>query len=218
MPNLEKYVDRHAAGKVLARSLDLYRDRTDVLVLGLARGGMPVAYEIANELNLPLDVFIVRKLGVPNQSELAMGAIALGDIQVLNEHIISHMGVSKEEINRIFQKEREELNRRALLYRENRPLPELKNNTIILVDDGIATGASIRAAIQALRQLHVAKLIVAVPVADKEMCHTIALLVDEFYCPLRPTNFEAVGLWYENFSQTEDAEVYTLLMKAKKFG
>jgi putative phosphoribosyl transferase len=211
-----KYPDRHEAGNVLAAMLNAYRDRDDVLVLGLARGGVPVAYEIARALEVALDVFIVRKLGVPHQSELAMGAIALGDTKVFNETIISQLGISKKEINAVIIQEQKELARRELAYRGNRPFPDLKNITIILVDDGIATGATIRAAIQALRQMKVKKIIVAVPVADKAMCEMLAPLVDEFYCPLQPTHFNAVGMWYENFSQTEDEEVYFLLREAKK--
>jgi putative phosphoribosyl transferase len=215
MESLSKYHDRHEAGAKLATMLNAYRDHDDVIVLGLARGGVPVAYEIATALNLPLDVFIVRKLGVPGHSELAMGAIAFPNARVFNEDIIREVSVSDKDINTVIVKEQEELKRRERAYRGNRHYPDLATKTIILVDDGIATGATIRVAIQALRQMKAARIIVAVPVADKTMCETIAALVDEFYCPLRPTNFYAVGAWYDDFSQTEDEEVFFLLKQTK---
>jgi len=172
---------------------------------------VPVAYEIAETLGLPLDVFIVRKLGVPGHSELAMGAIATGGAFVYNTDIVSQLGISEEEINHVLEAEKRELQRREVAYRGDREFPELKDKTVILVDDGIATGASIRAALKALRQLPLKKLVVAVPVADQSIVSNMAGLCDEFICPLQPDNLRAVGFWYEDFSQTEDEEVYDLL-------
>ncbi len=211
---MDKYLNRQQAGIILARELKLYRNRKDVLVLALPRGGVPVAYEIAKALHVPLDVFIVRKLGVPGHSELAMGAIATGDVKVFNNDIIDNLALSKDEIQSVMAEEKKELRRRELVYRGHQPFPDIKNKTIILVDDGIATGATLRAAILALKQLDPIKIIVAVPVAEKKLSDQMALQVDEFFCPLRPVNFHAVGAWYDDFSQTEDDEVHSLLRKA----
>ncbi|MBV9576037.1 MAG: phosphoribosyltransferase, partial [Gammaproteobacteria bacterium] len=184
-------------------------------VLGLPRGGVPVAYEVAKAIHAPLDVFIVRKIGVPGHQELAMGAIAMGDVTVFNESIIRNLAITQDEIQLVIEKEKKELARRDLAYRGNHVFPILKNKTIILVDDGIATGASLRAAIVALRKLNPSTLIVGVPVAEKSICAEMELLVEHFVCPLRPTSLDAVGMWYDDFSQTEDEDVYRLLKDAR---
>ncbi|MCW8445634.1 phosphoribosyltransferase [Fluoribacter gormanii] len=207
------YDDRYQAGRVLTDLLKDYEKRTDVIVLALPRGGVPVAYEIASKLSLPLDIFIVRKLGVPGHEELAMGAIASGGITVFNEEIVNSLHISKEAINKIQKSEQEELSRRELVYRGKKPFPMLPGKTVILVDDGIATGYTMRAAIAALKQQNPAKIIVTVPVAARSTCDEIAPLVDEIICPMRPVNFYAVGMWYNDFSQTTDDEVMQLLKK-----
>lgn len=207
------YVDRYQAGRVLADSLKKYAKQADVIVLALPRGGVPVAYEIANRLSFPLDIFIVRKLGVPGHEELAMGAIASGGITVLNEDIVNTLNIQKSAIAKIKKSEQEELSRREEVYRGKRAFPKLSGKTVILVDDGIATGYTMRAAIAALKQKTPAKLVVAVPVAARSTCDEIAPLVDELICPMRPANFYAVGLWYNNFLQTSDEEVIQLLQK-----
>lgn len=214
---MEKYTNRREAGKILASQLGVYANRRDVIVLALPRGGVPVAYEIAKALHVPLDVFIVRKLGVPGHSELAMGAITLGGVKIFNEDIIKDLHIKSEDINIVIAKEQEELKRRETKYRGNHIFPSLKDKTIILVDDGIATGATMRAAIKALDLLQPAGIIVAVPVAEKSMCDRIQSLVKQLVCPLRPVHFNAVGAWYDDFSQTEDEEVYTLLKDKAKF-
>jgi putative phosphoribosyl transferase len=213
---MDRYLDREAAGKVLAQELGSYAHKPETLVLGLPRGGVPVAFEIAKALSAPLDVFIVRKLGVPGQEELAMGAIAMGGISVLNENIIRDLKISPEAIKRVTQVEQKELERRIQTYRGSQPFPQLENRILILVDDGIATGATIRAAITALKKANPAKLIIAVPVAEKSMCEKLALMVDKMICPLRPLYFNAVGAWYEDFGQTSDEEVCSLLKKASR--
>ncbi len=208
------YDDRYQAGRVLTELLKDYAKRTDVVVLALPRGGVPVAYEIANALSLPLDIFIVRKLGVPGHEELAMGAIASGGIAVFNQEIVNQLHISKEAIDKIQKSEQEELLRREQVYRGKKPFPELSGKTVILVDDGIATGYTMRAAIAALKQKNPAQIIVAVPVAAQSTCDEIAPFVDEIICPMRPINFYAVGLWYNNFSQTTDDEVMQLLQES----
>ncbi|HHT0593424.1 TPA: phosphoribosyltransferase [Legionella anisa] len=205
------YDDRYQAGRVLVDSLKSYAKRTDVIVLALPRGGVPVGYEIATKLSLPLDIFIVRKLGVPGHEELAMGAIASGGITVLNEEVVNSLHIPTESIDKIQKSEQNELLRRERVYRGTKPAPELLGKTIILVDDGIATGYTMRAAIAALKQKKPAKLIVAIPVAARSTCDEIAPLVDEIICPMRPVSFYAVGLWYNDFSQTTDDEVMQLL-------
>ncbi|MDR3491144.1 MAG: phosphoribosyltransferase [Gammaproteobacteria bacterium] len=213
---MEKYFDRTEAGKVLAEALKPYVKNANAIVLALPRGGVPVAYEIAKKLAIPLDVFIVRKLGVPEQEELAMGAIASGETVVFNNEIIKLLNISKADIDHVIQSEKRELKRRELAYRDDRPFPSLADKLIILVDDGIATGATMKAAIKALRLQKPASIIMAVPVAANATCEEIAGMVDGIVCPLRPINFYAVGAWYENFSQTSDDEVTELLAKANK--
>lgn len=211
---MQKYLNRLDAGAQLAPLLQTYRGRQDVIVLALPRGGVPVGYVIAEFLNVPLDVFIVRKLGVPDQEELAMGAIASGGLSELNESVIKNLEISPQEIVAVQKKELAELMRREHAYRGNKPALQLKNKTVILVDDGIATGASMRVAIKALKQAHPIKIVVAVPVAAEEQCVELEALADEVVCPLQPENLYAVGTWYEDFSQTEDTEVQDFLNKS----
>lgn len=208
---MDQFIDRQESGRTLAQLLHAYQNRTDTIVLALPRGGVPVAYEIARSLNLPLDVFIVRKLGVPWHEELAMGAISMGNTVVFNQEIIDQLGISQHAIDQIIQAEREEIERRLLAYRGNRPQPELENKTVILVDDGIATGATVRAAILALQKNKPAAIILAVPVAPLSTCNELQHKVSEIVCPLRPDNFLAVGNWYLDFQQVTDKEVTTLL-------
>ncbi|KTD13598.1 phosphoribosyltransferase [Legionella gratiana] len=205
------YSDRYQAGSVLADLLKDYENRTDVIILALPRGGVPVAYEIAKKLSLELDIFIVRKLGVPGHEEFAMGAIASGGIVAFNEEVLSTLHIKKDAIDKILQSEQNELSRRESVYRGNKPFPDLMEKIVILVDDGIATGYTMRAAIAALKQKHPAKIIIAVPVAARSTCNELAPLVDTIICPLCPANFYAVGLWYNDFSQTTDDEVIKLL-------
>ena len=206
--------DRAEAGQKLAQQLIAYRGRTDLLVLGLPRGGVPVAYEIANALHAPLDVFIVRKLGVPGQKELAMGAIASGGVRVLNEDVVWNLAISEKTIEAVVAKEMRELARREQLYRGSRPPLAIRDQTVILVDDGVATGATMRAAIVALRAHHPAKIIVAVGVAPTTSCEALAGEVDELVCLLQPDHFWAVGHWFVNFAATNDDEVRALLAQA----
>lgn len=213
---MEKFTDRREAGITLAEHLKNYANNPDVIVLALPRGGVPVAYEVAKALNVPLDVFIVRKLGVPGHEELAMGAIASGGTVIFNEEIIQSLFISKEAIERVTQSEEEELKRRELMYRGKRPFPDLKDKIIILVDDGIATGATMRAAIKGLYKREPANIVVAIPVAALSTYEEMSDLVDKIICPLKPVNFYAVGLWYMDFSQTSDAEVSELLAKARE--
>jgi putative phosphoribosyl transferase len=206
--------DRTDAGQRLAKKLKDYTNRPDVLVLGLPRGGVPVAYEVAKALNAPLDVFLVRKLGVPGHEELAMGAIASGGVRILNEEIVSSLYLSEEAIDRIAAKEQQELERRERVYRGNRPPLDVRDRTVILVDDGLATGATMRAAARSLRQQHPKRIIAAVPVSAPEICKEFKVEVDELICAETPRPFYAVGLWYERFSQTTDVEVRDLLERA----
>jgi len=208
------FEDRAEAGQFLATKLMQYANRSDVIVLGLPRGGVPVAYPIAQALNAPLDVFIVRKLGVPGHEELAMGAIAMGGARVLNNELIQAIGVSRPEVEAVIGREEDELARRERLYRENRPPLAIRGQASILVDDGLATGASMWAAVVALRKLEPAKIVVAVPVAAEETCAAFRDVVEEIVCGITPDPFLAVGVWYANFSQTTDEEVRDLLKRA----
>jgi putative phosphoribosyl transferase len=203
--------DRAEAGRRLATDLERYRARPDVLVLGLPRGGVPVAAEVARALDAPLDVFVVRKLGVPGREELAMGAIASGGIRVLDPEIVSALGISEAEIELVAGREELELARREHLYRGARPPPQLAGRMVILIDDGLATGSSMRAAAAAVRQERPAKVIVAVPIAPAETCQALSREVDEVVCSMTPEPFQAVGLWYEDFSETTDDEIRRLL-------
>ncbi len=206
--------DRADAGRVLARELRQYAGRTDVLVLGLPRGGVPVAFEVARELGAPLDVFVVRKLGAPGQEELAMGAIASGGVRVLNSEVVHLLGISANEIETITQREEQELERRERLYRGERPAIDPRGRTVILIDDGLATGSTMRAAAKALRRLGPEKIVVAVPVASRSTCEELGAEVDEVVCAATPEPFYAVGQWYASFAQTTDEEVRDLLERA----
>jgi predicted phosphoribosyltransferase len=205
--------DRADAGRQLAERLSAFANRNDVLVLGLPRGGVPVAYEVASRLVAPLDVFLVRKLGVPGHTELAMGAIAPGGVEVLNHDVIVELGISAATVAGIAASERLELDRRDSVFRGGRPMPELSGKTVILVDDGLATGATMEAAVAALRRIGPAEIVVAVPVGARETCERLAGLADELLCLATPAPFNAVGQWYENFSQTTDEEVKELLLR-----
>jgi putative phosphoribosyl transferase len=208
------FKDRRDAGRQLAARLGAYAGRPDVLVLGLPRGGVPVAYEVAEALDAPLDVFLVRKLGVPGHEELAMGAIASGGVRVLNEDVLSDLRLPDAAIEAVAAREQQEMARREGLYRDARPAPEVQGRTVILVDDGLATGSTMRAAAVALRQQRPARLVAAVPVAAAATCGTLASVVDEAVCAVEPQPFFAVGLWYEDFSPTGDEEVRRLLARA----
>jgi predicted phosphoribosyltransferase len=203
--------DRREAGRLLATRLQAYANRPDVIVLALPRGGVPVAYEVARALNAPLDVFLVRKLGVPGYEELAMGAVATGGVTVFNEEIIRRLGIPDYVIEAVGGRELQELARREQLYRGNRPPPEVRGRTVILVDDGLATGATMHAAIEALRQMQPARIVVAVPTASPQTCQEMRAEVDEVVCAMTPEPFQAVGRWYQDFSQTSDEEVSQLL-------
>ena len=208
------FKDRRDAGRKLAARLPHYADRKDVVVLALPRGGVPVGYEVAKKLNAPLDVFLVRKLGVPGHEELAMGAIASGDVRVVNEDLVNYLGIPDEVIDGITAVEQRELDRRELAYRDNRPRPDVKNRVVILIDDGLATGSTMRAAAESLRQQEPRRIVVAVPVASPETCEEFRSEVDEVVCVVTPEYFQGVGLWYEDFSQTSDEEVRELLKRA----
>jgi erythromycin esterase-like protein/predicted phosphoribosyltransferase len=206
--------DRRDAGRVLAELLGRYRNRSDVIVLALPRGGVPVAYEVATALGAPLDVFLVRKLGVPEHEELAMGAIASGGVMVLNDDVVRGLRIPADVVQRVAEREGRELARRETAYREGRPAPEVTGRVVILVDDGLATGSSMRAAIQALREHRPARIVVAVPVAPASTCRELATVVDEVVCATTPSPFLAVGESYWDFAQTTDDEVRSLLREA----
>jgi putative phosphoribosyl transferase len=208
------FPNRAEAGRLLAEKLEKYADRNEVIVLGLPRGGVPVAYEVAKSLRAPLDVFIVRKLGVPGFEELAAGAIASGGVRVLNEDVLRALPNADEIVESVTAKETAELERREKSYRDNRPAPELRDRVVILVDDGLATGATMRAAVKALRQRGVAKIVVAVPVGPPDTCREFEDEADETICASAPEFFQAVGQYYEDFSQTSDDEVRDLLARA----
>ena len=208
------FQDRREAGRLLATKLMQYANLPDVIALALPRGGVPVAYEVARALGAPMDVFIVRKLGLPGHEELAMGAVASGGVRVLNDALVKALGIPNYVIAAVTAREQEELVRREGLYRGDRPPPDVRNRTAILVDDGLATGASMQAAIAALRQLQPARIVVAVPTASPETCEALKIEVDDVVCATTPEPFRAVGLWYEDFSQTTDEEVKELLGRA----
>ena len=205
------YRNRTEAGRHLASRLVDYADRPDVLVLALPRGGVPVAFEVASALNAPLDIFLVRKLGVPGHEELAMGAIATGDVRVLNEEVMRYLKIPGEVIDAVAAGERRELERREKVYRGGRPAPEVRGKTVILVDDGLATGSTMRAAAAALRKQAPARIVVGVPVAAPATCDEFRTEVDDIVCAVMPEPFHGVGRWYEDFSQTTDDEVRELL-------
>jgi len=212
--NRPRFHDRADAGRVVAADLAAYAGRSDLLVLALPRGGVPVAYEVARALGAPLDVFIVRKLGLPGHEEFAMGAIASGGIRLINEEVVREFGVTEAEIAAVSAAEALELERRERQYRRDRPRPVIEGRTVILVDDGLATGATMHAAVLALREKRPARLIVAVPVAAADTCDAFREIVDDIVCAETPAPFYAVGLWYEDFSQTTDEEVQDLLNRS----
>lgn len=209
-----RFRDRSEAGRVLAGRLREYAGRRDVLVLALPRGGVPVAYEVARALGAPLDVFLVRKLGLPGHEEFAMGAIASGGVRVVNQQAVRRLGVPTEVIDAVAAEEARELRRREREYRGERPPPEVGGRTVILVDDGLATGTTMRAAAAALRRQGPREIVVAVPVAADQTCDEFRGEVDRVVCAHTPEPFLAVGLWYEDFSQTSDEEVRELLARA----
>jgi predicted phosphoribosyltransferase len=206
--------DRHSAGSELASHLQRFANQPDALVLALPRGGVPVAFEVARRLALPLDVFVVRKLGVPGQEELAMGALASGGVRVLNPEVVRYLRIPDEEIDRVAAHEQVELERRERLYRNGRSAPLVQGRTVILVDDGLATGSTMRSAARALKLEGAGKVVVAVPVASAQTCARLRSEVDEVICPATPEPFYAVGQWYEDFSQTTDEQVRDLLARA----
>jgi predicted phosphoribosyltransferase len=212
---MKRFRDRTDAGRQLARKLDRYANRTDVLVLALPRGGVPVAYEVARHLLAPLDLCVVRKLGMPGQEELAMGAIASGGVRVLNDELLATGWISREAIETETARETQELLRREKAYRGDRPRQEIEGRIVIVVDDGIATGSTMRAALAALRQQHPKKLVVAVPTAAPDTCREFEGIADEMVALITPEPFRAVGLWYENFTQTSDDEVRELLAESE---
>jgi len=206
-----RFLNRAEAGRRLAERLSAYRGRDDAIVLGLPRGGVPVAYEVAQKLGLPLDVFVVRKLGVPGYEELAMGAIASGNVVVLNDDVMRSLPNSDAILQTVMAQEKIELARRENRYRQDRPSRDLQGRVVLLVDDGLATGATMRAAAAALRKKGVAKIVVAVPVGAPETCQELASEADEVICASQPALFHGVGQFYEDFSQTSDEEVRALL-------
>jgi putative phosphoribosyl transferase len=211
-----RYTDRKQAGILLAQKLAAYAGRHDVIVLALPRGGVPVAFEIARALQAPLDVLLVRKLGVPGHEEYAMGAIATGGICILQSDVIRQLAIPQASVDDLVQRKQEELAQRERLYRSNRPAPNLEGCIAIVVDDGLATGSTMLAAIHALRQARPARMIIAIPVGARESVARLQAEVDEIVCLSIPENFQAVGLWYEDFNQTSDDEVIHLLDEAAR--
>ncbi len=208
------FANRSDAGRRLAQDLLEYKGRNDVVVLALPRGGVPVAYEAARELNAPLDVFLVRKLGVPGHEELAMGAIASGGVRVLNTDVLRALDIPGNVVNAVTEREQHELERREQEYRDGRPAPELAGKLVILIDDGLATGASMRAAVQGVRAQNPARIVVAAPTGAPETCAQFEQIADQIVCDTMPEPFYGVGTWYEDFGQTSDAEVRELLKQA----
>jgi predicted phosphoribosyltransferase len=209
----QPFLDRRDAGRALASRLENYTGRNDLIVLALPRGGVPVAYEVAAALGAPLDVFLVRKLGTPGHRELAMGAIASGGVRVLNDDVVRWYGIPDAAIESVAREEAEELARRERVYRDDRPAPDLTGRVVILVDDGLATGSTMRAAAQAVRAHQPSRVVIAVPVGARETCSELATIADEVICARTPVPFSAVGQWYLNFDQTADEEVRELLQK-----
>jgi putative phosphoribosyl transferase len=213
-----RFADRYDAGRHLAEALGAYGGRSDLLVVALPRGGVPVGYEVARALGAPLDVMQVRKLGVPGHEELAMGAIASGGVRIVSENVVEALGIPDRVIATVAAAEEQELERRERVYREGRLFPDVRGRTVILVDDGLATGSTMRAAAAALRSLGAKRLVAAVPVAPKESCDAMREVVDEVVCATTPERFLAVGEWYEDFSQTSDEEVSELLRRGQGGG
>jgi putative phosphoribosyl transferase len=211
MTDPRAFEDRLEAGRALAARLRHYASRPDVVVLALPRGGVPVAFPVAEELDAPLDLFLVRKLGTPGHRELAMGAIASGGIRVLNDDVVRWYGIPPTAIDAVAREEQQELERREAAYREGREAPSLEGKIVIVIDDGLATGSTMMAAVQAVRQRRPAKVVVAVPVGARDTCDALSTLADEVVCERMPEPFSAVGQWYRNFDQTSDEEVRQLL-------
>lgn len=209
------FLDRSEAGRLLGARLSPYANREDILVLALPRGGVPVGLEVARALNAPLDVFVVRKLGAPGQEELAIGAISSGGVRLLNRETIRALGISRGQVEAITQREARELERRERLYRGNHDAPEMRGKTVLVVDDGLATGLTMRAAIQALRQKEPKEIIAAVPVASSSACREVEKEADAVICLSTPPEFLALGQWYRNFSQVGDAAVHEMLDRAR---
>jgi putative phosphoribosyl transferase len=208
------FADRVEAGRVLAELLATYEGRKDVIVLALPRGGVPVAFEVACALGTPLDVFLVRKLGAPGQEELAMGAIASGDVVVMNDDVVRGLKIPREVVEMEVASERLELARREAIYRGGRPPLDVRGKTVILVDDGLATGSTMKAAVAALRRQEPVRIVVAVPIGARSTCAEVQKIADECICAVTPDHFRAVGLWYDDFEQTDDDEVCHLLARA----
>lgn len=216
-----RFQNRIEAGQLLAQKLEAYTGRPDTLVLALPRGGVPVAYEVATHLNLPLDIFIVRKLGLPGEKELAMGALASGGTRILNMELVREARVPDSLIDKVTAEEQQELERREQLYRNNRPALQVEGRTVILIDDGLATGTSMRVAVLALKRQQPPRLVIAVPVAPPDIYEDFRDLADEIVCAITPRHLYAIGMWYNDFSQTTDQEVCDLLEEAgrrKLFG
>lgn len=211
---MTRFKDRRDAGRTLAQKLEHYAGRQDVLVLALPRGGVPVAYEVSRHLNVPMDIFIVRKLGLPGREELAIGAIATGGVRVLNEDVIRLLNVPEELIRFVAKRELQELKRREQIYRGDRTELDVRDRTVILIDDGLATGASMRAAVKGLQAQQPARIVVAVPAAAADICEAFRREVDEIVCAITPEPFQGVGRWYEDFSQMTDDEVRSLLQES----
>jgi putative phosphoribosyl transferase len=210
------FADRRSAGRELADRLSHYAGRDDVVVLGLTRGGVPVAYEVAHALRAPLDVLVVRKLGVPGHEELAMGAIASGGVRVLNDDVVAATGIQQTQIEAVAERERREMERRERSYRGDREPIAVSDRTAIVVDDGLATGATMRAAVTALRERGAKSIVVAVPTASSHARAEVGAAVDEIICARTPARFMAVGLWYDDFAPTTDDEVHQLLAAARR--
>ncbi len=211
---MSTFKDRSEAGKLLAERLSEYGGRADIQVLALPRGGVPVGFEVAKALDAPLDVFLVRKLGVPGHEELAMGAIATSGVRVLNRDVVDALQIPPDVINRVAETEQHELERREREYRDARPFPDMRDKIAILVDDGLATGSTMRAAVEALRHMSPHKIIVAVPTAPRETCEEFTKIVDQVICLITPEPFYGVGLWYQYFPQVTDDEVRELLRQS----
>jgi predicted phosphoribosyltransferase len=208
---VNRFKDRHDAGRQLAEELTNYQNREDVILLALPRGGVPVGYEIARELGIRLDVYLVRKLGVPGHEELAFGAISTGGVKTFNEDVVRSVGLTDREIDPVVEREEAELRRREEAYRGDAPAPEIEDQVAILVDDGLATGASMRAAVESVRQQGPKETVVAVPTAPPDTCQKLSRTADAVYCLMTPEPFGGVGAWYEDFAQTSDEEVRELM-------
>ena len=211
------FEERMAAGQLLAEELSEYANREDVVVLALPRGGVPVGFEVARALNAPLDVFVVRKLGVPGREELAMGAIASGGVRVVNQDVVQELGIPEAVIDGVAAREEEEVERREREYRNGRGALDVGGRVVILVDDGLATGSSMRVAVAAIRKRQPAQIIVAVPVGSRDTCAELQWVADKVVCAATPEPFWGVGQWYRDFSQTSDEEVRNLLSRAARF-